>query len=144
MTVGLLGLPSLPTPRTSMQKAPDREAGRLKDLFCNSKVVHFSPGKAFTFDAHTCTQTREMHSSGVTGWMQIGYDSPEAMMYWVIGATHEWRCSTTHSKSPFLLSVPTDNLSPTPTDHSFHSISKQSSRSGHIYLYSSSFLSDHF
>lgn len=60
-----------------MQKAPDRGAGRLKNLIWISKVVHFSSGKAFTFDAHTCTQTRKMHSSGVTGWMQIGCDSLE-------------------------------------------------------------------
>lgn len=42
---------------------------------------------------HVCTHTHstEMHSSGVTGWMQIGYDSLGAMIYWVIGATHESR-----------------------------------------------------
>lgn len=60
-----------------MQKAPDRGAGRLKNLIWISKVAHFSSGKAFTFDAQTCTQTGKMHSSGVTGWMHIGCDSLE-------------------------------------------------------------------
>lgn len=88
----------------------------------------------------TCTHTTEMHSSGLTGWMQIGFDRLRAVIYWVIGATHEWRCSTTHSKSPILLFIPTAGLSPSPSAHSSlslqsHStISQHSSMSGHIHL----------
>lgn len=66
---------------------------------------------------------------------------PGAMIYWVIGATHEWRCSTTHSKSPFLLFIPTANLSPTPSAHSslslqsLHTVSLESSTSSYIHLF---------
>lgn len=97
-----------------------------------------------------CTRTAEMHSSGVTGWMQIGCDSPRAMIYWVIGATHEWRCSTTHSKSPILLFIPTAGLSPSPNSHSSPSvqslstISQCSSKSGYIRPCSLSFPSFDF
>ncbi len=98
----------------------------------------------------TCTHTTERHSSGVTGWMQIGCDSPRAMIYWVIGATHEWRCSTTHSKSPILLFIPTARLSPSPNAHSSQSlqslstISQSSSTPGSIHLSSLTFPSFNF
>lgn len=47
---------------------------------------------------------------------------PEGMIYWVIGATHEWRFSTTHSKSPILLFIPRARLSPSPSAHSTPSL----------------------
>lgn len=97
-----------------------------------------------------CTRTAEMHSSGVTGWMQIGCDSSRTVIYWVIGATHEWRCSTTHSKSPILLFIPTASPSPSPNSRSSPSvqslstISQCSSKSGYIHSCSLSFPSFDF
>lgn len=57
------------------------------------------------FSLLNCMHTR--HSDvffRTTGWMQIGCDSSRAMIF---GATHEWRCSTTHSKSSILLFIST-------------------------------------
>lgn len=122
-----------------MQKAPEGDTVRLKNQVCKSKVI-----LAMISLLH-CGHTTEMHSSGVTGWMQIGCDSPWAMIYWVIGATHEWRYSTTRSKSPILLFIPRVRLSPSLSVHSTLSlqscstISKHSSMSGYIHLFSLTF-----
>lgn len=82
-----------------LRRQPGRKHLAEKNQMCKSKAVHHSSAKVSILYC-TCIHTTEMHSSGVTGRMQIGLDSSRAMIYWVSGTTHEWRCSTTHSKSP--------------------------------------------
>lgn len=99
------------------------------------------------FSLLNCMHTR--HSDvffRTTGWMQIGCDSSRAMIF---GATHEWRCSTTHSKSSILLFISTV-LSLCPYSYSslalqsLSTISKESSVSGYIHLSSLIFPSFNF
>lgn len=121
-----------------------------KNGIYESEVVRCSLLAKLSLLCCTCTHTTGMHSSGVTGWMQIGRDSSRAMIYWVIGATHEWRCSTTHSKSPILLFIPAAGPPPSPSAHSslslqsLSTISQRSSMPGSIHLSPLTFLSVNF